>query len=249
MFASLAFATLVIATPCRTTGALEVYVDADPVTATDSSMSARLCIVVPSRGVNIASMSGRLTVDTTFAQLIATERVPGTPFVANVMGPGSALVAGAAGNSVKGGTILTVRVRLLRPGVLPRIDFTLTELNASDGTSYATRARVAGLEPRCIGARPAVFEVLPPAASVDPGEPLDLRINGCGFHATKNTIRFGEVVVTSVGSTGGAHIRVIVPKEIRSSAGAPPMAVGPGEYDVSVDNGRGASNARRVTLR
>jgi hypothetical protein len=42
---------------------------------------------------------------------------------------------------------------------------------------------------------------------------------------------------------------VIVPKEYRARSEAAPMRMSAGEYDVSVDNGRGKSNARRITLR
>ncbi|HEY9228310.1 MAG TPA: hypothetical protein VIP11_16760, partial [Gemmatimonadaceae bacterium] len=112
-----------------------------------------------------------------------------------------------------------------------------------------TRAKVRGLAARCIGTQPAVFEVLPPEASADPGEPLDLRINGCGFNATRNTIRFGDVTVPNVRSTGGTQIRVVVPKEYRAAPEVAPMQIGAGVYNVTVDNGRGVSNARPVTLR
>jgi hypothetical protein len=195
-------------------------------------------------------MSGRLTVDSAFAKVASMTRATGSPFVANSDSAGNIMVAGASGSGMRSGTVLTLRARLARAGVLPRIDFVITELNARDGSSLVTRATVRGLAPSCVGKLPAVFEVLPPGASADAGEPLDLRITGCGFDASHNTIRVGEITLRDIRSTEhGTRIRVVVPKEYRASGEAPPMVLGAGTYEVSVDNGRGKSNARRITLR
>lgn len=228
---------------------LGVFVEADPVAARDTVMTARLCLSVPAKQ-SIASMSGRLTLDTAFARLASLVRTSGSPVVANADSAGNILVAGASGSGVRAGTLLALRARLMRAGVLPRIDFTITELNARDGSSLVTRATVRGLAPSCVGKQPAVFEVLPPSASADPGEPLDLRITGCGFDAAHNTIRVGEITLRDIRSTErGTRIRVVVAKEYRATGEAPPMLMGAGTYEVSVDNGRGRSNARRITLR
>ena len=248
MFGQLAVLAATLAAPCNPTGALRVYVDVDRAAATDTVVSAHLCLTAPATGLGVASLGGRLRVDTSFARIVDVTRPSGSPFLANADGPGSVLVAGAG--AVRGGALVTLRIRLTEPGVLPRIDFELTEMNSADGTSQVTRAAVAGFDARCVGAKPAVFEVLPPVSSADPGEPLDLRINGCGFSATRNTIHVGDVVLANVRSTnGGTHVRVIVPKEYQARAEAAPMRMGAGVYDVSVDNGRGKSNARRITLR
>lgn len=238
-----------LAAPCKSSAPLGVFVEADPVAARDTVMTARLCLSASAKQ-SIASMSGRLTLDTTFAKLASVMRAAGSPFVANADSAGNILIAGASGSGVRAGTVLTLRARLARPGVLPRIDVTITELNAHGGSSLVTRATVRGLEPRCVGRQPAVFEVLPPAASADPGEPLDLRITGCGFDAAHNTIRVGDITLRDIRSTErGTRIRVVVPKEYRATGEAPPMSMGAGTYEVTVDNGRGRSNARRITLR
>jgi hypothetical protein len=63
-------------------------------------------------------------------------------------------------------------------------------------------------------------------------------------------VKFGDVVVRDIKSTDdGTHIRVVIPKEVRPSGEVPPMSLGAGAYDVTVNNGRGTSNAKRVTLR
>jgi hypothetical protein len=92
--------------------------------------------------------------------------------------------------------------------------------------------------------------VLPSAASTDPGEVLDLRIAGCGFSTDRNTVTFGDVTVRNIKSTDdGTHIRVVIPKEVRSGGEVPPMQLSAGAYQVTVNNGRETSNAKRVTLR
>jgi hypothetical protein len=238
-----------LAAPCKVASPLGVFVETDVVAPRDTVATVRVCLSVPPKE-SIASMSGRLTLDTTFATLISLTRAPASPFVANADSAGNIMVAGASGSGVPGGTIVTLRIHLTRVGVIPRADFILTELNARDGSSVVTRAVARGLEPKCVGSQPAVFEVLPPGASADPGEPLDLRINGCGFDAAHNTIHVGEIRVREIRSSdGGTRIRVVVPKAYRASGEAPPMQLGVGTYDVSVDNGRGRSNARRITLR
>jgi hypothetical protein len=79
---------------------------------------------------------------------------------------------------------------------------------------------------------------------------LDLRIDGCGFSADKNIVKFGDVVMRDIKSTDdGTHIRVVIPKAARASGEVSPMSLGAGAYDVTVNNGRGTSNAKRVTLR
>ncbi len=227
---------------------LGVFVEADAVGARDTVVNARLCLAIPATE-SVASMSGRLTVDTSFAKVIAVSRPPGSAFIANADSAGNVMVAGAAGGGLHAGTVLTLRARLARAGVIPRIDFLITELNAGDGQSVVTRATARALEPTCAGNALAVFEVLPPGASADPAEPLDLRINGCGFDASHNTIRVGEIIVRDVRATEhGTRIRVVVPKEYRTSSEVPPMVMGAGTYDVTVDNGREKSNARRITL-
>jgi hypothetical protein len=199
---------------------------------------------------SIASLSGRITLDTAFAKLTSMTRPANSPFIANADSGGHVMIAGASASGVRAGTVLTLHAHLVRAGVIPRIDLVITELNARDGSSLVTRATTRGLAPTCVGTRTAVFEVLPPAASADRGEPLDLRITGCGFDASRNTIRVGDVTVRNIRSTEhGTRIRVIVPKEYRQRGEAPPMSMGAGTYEVSVDNGRGRSNARRITLR
>lgn len=248
MFAQLAVLAATLAAPCNPTGPLKVYVDVDRAVATDTIVSAHLCLTVPASGAKVASLGGRLRVDTSFARILDVTRPTGSPFLANADGAGSVLVAGAG--AVRGGVIATLRLRLTEPGVLPRIDFQLTEMNSPDGTSEVTRAAVAGFVARCVGTKPAVFDVLPPVSSADPGEPLDLRINGCGFSPTRNTIHVGDIVLANIRSTdGGTRIRVVVPKEYRARAEAAPMQMSAGVYDVFVDNGQGKSNARRITLR
>jgi hypothetical protein len=227
-----------------------LYLEADPLHARDSSARVRLCLAT-SRDTHVNSLSARVVVDTAFGQVegVAGTGAPSILARADTTA-GTVRVAGASTAGLSDGALVTIRVRLARPGTLPRVSVVLTEMNTVDGTSLATRTNVGGLDVQCAGDTPALLEVLPPAASADPGEPLDLRIDGCGFSADKNVVRVGEITVRNVRSTErGTHIRLVVPKELPSRGEVPPMLLGAGAYDVTVNNGRGTSNAKRVTLR
>ncbi|MGH7617437.1 MAG: hypothetical protein ACREPM_09445 [Gemmatimonadaceae bacterium] len=238
--------------PCSSPGrTLELYLEADDIHARDTVAHVRVCLAA-SRGARVSSFSARIVVDTAFGRVRAVERTSGPSVVAHADTiAGTVLVAGASSGGMVDGSLLTVAIRMRRPGTLPKMSIVLTEMNSVTGISLATRTTVSGLGPKCAGADPALFEVLPPGGSADPGEPLDLRITGCGFSADKNVIAFGDVVVRDVKSTdGGTHIRIVIPKQVRATTTeAPPMPLGAGAYDVTVNNGRGTSNAKRVILR
>jgi hypothetical protein len=244
-------AGLAASSPCSAPGRLlKLYLEADDIGARDSVAHVRLCLGT-SRDSRVNSFSARVVVDTVFGRVAEVERSIGPTVVARAdTNAGVVLVAGASSGGMMEGSLLTVRVRLLRPGTLPKMSIVLTEMNAVSGLSLATRTNVIGLDPKCVGADPALFEVLPPGASADPGEVLDLRINGCGFSAGNNVVKFGDVTVRNIKSAeGGTQIRVVIPKEGRASGEVPPMHLAAGTYDVTVNNGRGTSNAKRVTLR
>jgi len=253
MLAALALASgFIAALPCAgSSGALKVFLESDAVGPRDSVTRVRLCLAGATAATRVNSLSARIVVDTAFGRVLDVDRSSAPSIVARAdTNAGTVLVAGAASNGVVDGSLVTVRVRMLRPGTLPRVSIVLTEMNGPTGTSLVTRANVAGLDAKCAGTQPAVFEVLPPRISADPGEPIDLRINGCGFSAEKNTVKFGDVTVPNIKSSdGGTHIRVVVPKETRATTEAAPMPLSAGDYDVTVNNGRGTSNAKRVTLR
>jgi hypothetical protein len=237
MFASFVFAAVAFASPCASNGAsLSLYLEADAVAARDSVAHVRLCL----SGPRVNSMSARISVDTSFGRVAGVDKQSAASVFAHAdTSNGTVLVAGAASTGIAEGALATMRVRLLRRGTLPHVSVVLTEMNDASGTSLVTRAHVVGLEARCTGAEPAVFEVLPPA--VGAGEAIDLRISGCGFSGDRNAVSFGGVVLPGVRSSDdGTRIRVVIPK--RQSLGA-------GAYDVTVNNGQGTSNAKRVTLR
>ena len=76
-----------------------------------------------------------------------------------------------------------------------------------------------------------------------------MRITGCGFSAL-NTVTFGPVTVNQVPSMeNGTLITFMIPKEVRTTAEAPPMPLAPGSYQLLVSNTRGRSNAFNFVLR
>lgn len=251
MLAALALSAGVAAAPCAGSPTLKLFLESDAVGPHDSIARVRLCLAGATADMRVNSLSARIVVDTAFGRVLSVERSSTPAIVARAdTSAGTVLVAGASSNGVADGALVTVRVRMLRPGTLPKVSIVLTEMNGPTGTSVVTRANVAGLDAKCAGAQPAVFEVLPPAISADPGEAIDLRINGCGFSTDKNTVKFGDVTVPNIKSSeGGTRIRVVIPKQTRATSEAAPMPLGAGDYDVTVNNGRGTSNAKRVTLR
>jgi hypothetical protein len=237
--------------PCSAPGRLlKLYLEAESFGARDSTAHVHLCLGT-SRDARVNSFSARIVPDTAFGRAVDVERTIGPAVVARADAAlGTVLVAGASAGGMTDGSLLTVGIRMTRPGTLPKISIVLTEMNGVNGMSVATRANVIGLDAKCVGDAPALFEVLPPAASADPAEVLDLRLTGCGFSADKNTVKFGDVIVRNIKSTDdGTHIRVVIPKDVQGGGEVPPMQLGAGRYDVTVNNGRGTSNAKRVTLR
>jgi hypothetical protein len=253
MIAALALAgSVAVAAPCSTRDTvLTVYLEADPVAARDSIVHVRLCLGGASQSARVRSFSARMRVDTAFGRIADVEHLTSPEVYARAdTNGGAVLVAGASSSGIANGSLITVRVRLARLGTLPRLSIVLTELSDAQGMSLVTRTSVIGLDAKCSGSDPALFEVLPPAASADPGAVLDLRIAGCGFSADRNTVKFGDVTVRNIKSTDdGTRIRVVIPKEAHGGGEVPPMQMSAGEYDVTVNNGRGTSNAKRVTLR
>src|SRR5215471_14738977 len=184
MMAALALAgTVAAAKPCTARASLlKVYLEVDPIAARDSIAHVQLCLGGGNRDVRVHSFSARLRVDTAFGRIAGVERSKSNEVYARAeTNGGAALVAGASSGGFANGSLVAVGVRLARLGTLPSISVQLTELSDAQGMSLVTRTKVIGLAAKCGGSDPALFEVLPPAASVDPGEPLDLRIAGCGF--------------------------------------------------------------------
>jgi hypothetical protein len=237
--------------PCSAPGnLLKLYLEAESFGSRDSMAHVHVCMRT-SRDARVSSFSARIVPDTAFGRVIDVERTIGPAVIARADSlAGTVLVAGASSGGLIDGSLLTIRVRLARAGTLPKISVVLTGMNGLNGMSLATRTNVIGLDAKCVGDLPALFEALPPAASADPGEVLDLRLNGCGFSANDNTVKFGDVTVRNVKSTDdGTHIRVVIPKDVHGGGEVPPMQLGAGIYDVTVNNGRGTSNAKRVALR
>jgi len=107
-------------------------------------------------------------------------------------------------------------------------------------------------EPRAAAAAaapPVITALVPDEAPAGPAYPLDAVVVGEGFQEAGNVVRFGPVTIPDLRSTdGGTRIRFPVPKELPSTGEAPPLALPPGEYEVSVTTAAGTSNVMRFRL-
>src|SRR5215217_5733724 len=92
-----------VAAPCRAPGVLRIYVEADPVSARDTTMSARVCLSLPN-ATRVGSVSGRVTVDTAFAAIARVMMPPSSPLFARDNGGGVVLFAGASAQGLRPGT-------------------------------------------------------------------------------------------------------------------------------------------------
>jgi len=243
-------AALVTGAPCtQPSSKIRVYLEREQTSAADKAMRARLCLAVPTR-TTVASLSGRIVVDRNMARVSNVVTPRNAQLVVRTDSANRVLIAGASPRGLRVGTLLSLRLELARPGVLPHVELRIAELSAPNGGSLMTQATIDGLATRCIGSAPGIERIEPTEATADPGAVLEITVTGCAFHVAKNVIRVGDVTLRNIASSAsGTRIHVVVPKEVRGASGAPPMQMAAGTYAVTVNNGRGTSNVVQITLR
>lgn len=99
---------------------------------------------------------------------------------------------------------------------------------------------------------PPVIESARPDSVVLPyGGVVEVTLSGSGFVAGKpgqNTVHFNGTALTQVpASSDGRRIVFVIPDVVSSGGEAPPSALRPGSYNVSVETFSGTSNV--VTIR
>jgi hypothetical protein len=95
--------------------------------------------------------------------------------------------------------------------------------------------------------RPRIKQLEPDSVRLIRGNVTEFDIRGSGFDTSRtspgNTVRIGEVVLTSVpSSANGTLIRVAVPDAVPSRGEAPPSPWMGGRYPVSVQTRAGTSD-------
>ncbi|MEQ9400569.1 MAG: hypothetical protein RJQ04_15510 [Longimicrobiales bacterium] len=97
--------------------------------------------------------------------------------------------------------------------------------------------------------QPAIDSIAPTSGQAGPAYPIRVTVYGSGFAETGNVVRFGPVDVRDRPSTdGGTRIVFSAPKVRPTGTEAPPPALMPGTYDITVTTPEGTSNVVRFTL-
>jgi hypothetical protein len=237
---------------CPTDGStLRLFLVVAPVKATDSTARVSVCVSSPSSQPSIGSLRAVITFDTLAARFTGFGAGRSSGLAMNSR-KGAVEFAGAAPQGLRAGELLSITLKLATRGSLPPLRLDVVEAADRDARSIVTRIRVESLGPAdCVAhAESSVrLSVLTPTEALA-GQPAVVEASGCGFDATTNTIRFGDITIANVPSTaGGTKLRFRVPTEIRVSREVPPMQVDAGKYPVTIRTSRATTNALVFTLR
>ena len=118
---------------------------------------------------------------------------------------------------------------------------------ATQMAACASARRAATPAQAAQAARPRISRLEPGSVRLIRGNVTEFDIRGSGFDTSRtspgNTVRIGQVVLTSVpSSANGTLIRVAVPDAVPSGGEAPPSPWMGGRYPVSVQTRAGTSD-------
>jgi len=100
----------------------------------DSVVRATVCVTLPTASsAKIGSYHGELHFDSTAVGSVRVLKVEGGMRVENATIPGRVNFAGAAPTGFPQGALVSVALRLRKPGVKPALHFRMLELNTTDG--------------------------------------------------------------------------------------------------------------------
>jgi hypothetical protein len=127
---------------------LRAMVIVPPRQAKDTLVRATVC-VMPATGTaaTIGSYHGELHFDSTAVAAVTVEKAAGGVRVENANVKGQVNFAGAAPSGFPGRALVTVVLKLRRPGSAPAFKLTIKELNSTDGKSLMKQLVVAGVSP------------------------------------------------------------------------------------------------------
>lgn len=136
--AVVAFADSTPAEQCaaRARSGIEAFVVLTKPAARDTLARATVCVVGSSS--RVASYHGELSFDSTTARVVAVDKPKDGMRVDNANVRGSVRFAGAAPQGFRDPSLVTVTLRVSRPGTAPRVRLRMIELNATDGASLLT---------------------------------------------------------------------------------------------------------------
>ena len=114
----------------------------------DTLVRATVCVVPASGGAaSIGSYHGELHFDSTAVSVVKVEKPAGGVRVENANLKGQVNFAGAAPAGFPGRGLVTVVLRVRRPGSALALRLTMKELNSTDGKSLMKQLVVAGVSP------------------------------------------------------------------------------------------------------
>jgi hypothetical protein len=120
-------------------GAIEAFVVVPAMRARDTVVTAQVCVVPRTEAggqrAKIGSYHGELRFDSTNARVLRVEKPAGGVRVENARIAGAVRFAGAEPLGFQAGQLLSVVLRVAKPGMRPVVRLTMIELNATDGTS------------------------------------------------------------------------------------------------------------------
>ena len=220
-----------------------------------------ICLNAATTRPGISSYAGRLTFPPGVIAFDSASPTLGGVRTASLAGPGVLRFAGSHPSGFSSGAILAVRLRLLRQGFLSPLGLTLADLRTLDGRSAMPHLWVQGRAPfRVEARRPGggvriarpLADSTPRLSSLDrvtvgssqlsSGQVVTLTIFGSNFDHAGNIVMFGPVTIAGLASNGST-IKFAVPAEFEAQRGAPPMAMIPNEYQITVKTSHGTSNA------
>jgi len=88
---------------------------------------------------------------------------------------------------------------------------------------------------------PVITRLDPASGPAGQSYPLRITIEGAGFATEGNVVQFGDLTVSRLVSESPTMIVFFAPKERPSIGEVPPMILGPGEYQVTVQTPAGTS--------
>ena len=239
-----------------------------PITARAKTANVTVCITAAARQLAFASYQGVVTFDSLLASVDSVVQHGAGMRTSNAATAGTLRFAGASAAGMKSGAILTMRLALKRPGRVPAITLSMSELHGANGASLAQQLWVQGKAPARVAARTpnndgklvgVAPDTVPRLISLDresvsntvltSGEVVMVTIRAENLDPTNNVLEFGRVRITNVRSdNGGQILRFSVPTTQHTGGEAPPMPLSPGDYLITVQTTRGKTNALRFRI-
>jgi hypothetical protein len=220
----------------KSPAATSLYLEPVAGGTSDSTMTVRLCLASPKK---LGSYMALLRFDSTLmrATYVATH---GGVQAANATTPGEVRIAGAAPSGFANGKLASITFILQQRSTGP-IALSVSEANATSGTSLLNELAVVGGQKRSAAINaPVIDSISPRAGALDGDRVSDVTIYGRGFAARGNLVLFGKAEIPGLMSEAGGRV-------IRFSA--PALRAPDGRVPVRVKHGGLQSNAVVFTVK